>query len=77
MTISSQSATPQNPLFPDIEVPLIGEDGNIFIIISKISKALANNGVSSEDRSQFFNEVTEADSYTEALNKCCRWVVIS
>jgi len=77
MTISSQSATPQNPLFPNIKVPLIGKDGNIFLIISKISKALENNGVSSTDRSQFFSEVTGANSYTEALNKCCRWVVIS
>jgi len=77
MTISSQSATPQNPLFPNIKVPLIGEDGNIFVIMSKISKALKKNGVSSIDRSQFFNEVTGCNSYTEALNKCCRWVVIS
>jgi len=77
MKISSQSATPENPLFPNIKVHLIGQDGNIFLIISKISKALKNNGVSSTDRSQFFNEVTGCNSYTEALNKCCKWVAIS
>jgi len=77
MAINSQLATPQNPLFPKINVPLIGVDGNIFVIISKISKALEKNGVSSTDRSQFFSEVTGANSYTEALNKCCKWVAIS
>jgi len=56
---------------------MFGEDGNIFVIFSKISKALEKNGASSTDRSQFFNEVTGANSYTEALNKCCRWVVVS
>jgi len=77
MTISSKLATPQNPLFPSINVALINGDGNIFVIISKISKALEKNGVSGVERSQFFNEVTAANSYTEALNKCCRWVTVS
>jgi len=77
MTISSQLATPSSPIFSNIKVQLKGVDGNIFVIISIINKALKSNGVSSIDRTQFFNEVTGSNSYTEALNKCCRWVSVS
>jgi len=40
MTISSQLATPSSPIFSNIKVQLKGVDGNIFVIISIINKAL-------------------------------------
>lgn len=37
------------PKYPDIEVPLVGEDGNAFFIIGRVSKAMRRAGVPNEE----------------------------
>lgn len=77
MTIKSQSATVENPVFPNIKVKLLGHDGNIFAILATVTKELEKNGVSESDQSQFANEVMTSNCYMTALNVCFRWVIIT
>lgn len=49
-----------------ITVKLIGEDGNIFFIMGKVSKALKRNGQNSEAE-EMCNRITNSHSYNEAL----------
>lgn len=58
-----------------VKVRLIGEDGNAFIILSKVKKALRNNGASREDIESFMKEATSGD-YDNLLQTCMRWVEV-
>ena len=62
------------PKHPEVTVPLSGQDGNIFFIIGRTSKAMLRAGVSSEEREQFAAEAMSARSYDEALQVVMRWV---
>jgi len=42
--------------YPDIEVTLVGTDGNAFALIGEVQKALKKEGVSKEEISKFFDE---------------------
>ncbi|AER49400.1 hypothetical protein STINGER_86 [Mycobacterium phage Stinger] len=64
------------PKFPDVHVQLTGQDGNVFFIIGKVSKALRAAGHVAEV-TQFVNEVTDADSYDAALQVVMQWVEVS
>ena len=60
--------------YPNVSVPLSGQDGNIFFIIARISRAMKAADVPQEDVHKFQTEVQEATSYDEALRVCMRWV---
>lgn len=47
--------------FPHIEVQLSGEDGNAFLIVSRVRRALRQAGVSEIDVEAFFNEALSGD----------------
>lgn len=57
----------------DIDVKLIGTDGNGFSIIAKVTKALREAGVSKEERDQYFEEATSGD-YNKLLCVTQEWV---
>lgn len=65
------------PKFPDVHVRLSGHDGNVFLIIGRVRKALEQGGVSREQVDEFTQEVTSADSYGGALATVMRWVNVS
>ena len=77
MIANSRFATPQNPMYPDIEVKLIGGSRDMRSILPKISKAMKAGGVSESAVTQFIEEVFSSECYYSALNVCCRWVKIS
>ena len=60
--------------YPDICVALSGEDGNIFSIMGRVTKAMRRADVLEEDRNAFVEELTSAGSYDEALQVVMRWV---
>jgi len=70
----SKIATEQGPLFPHIEVSLIGESSDMRVIMTKVRKALKAAGVSEAKVTQFTEEIFACDSYHHALNICLRWV---
>jgi len=74
MKINSNLATFENPVFPEIQVELIGESSDMKSILPKIRNAMKASGVSEPDVDQFTQEVFSSNCYHSALNVCCRWV---
>ena len=64
-----------DPKFPDIEVRLIGRDGNAFGIIGAVSKALRRAGHDAEAK-QFVEEATSGD-YDNVLRTALNWVTVA
>jgi hypothetical protein len=60
----------------DIEVELVGHDGNAFGIIAKVTKALRRAGAPPEDVNAFTEEAMSGD-YDHLLRTACEWVDVS
>jgi hypothetical protein len=58
---------------PEVTVRLTGGDGNAFMIIGLVQRALRDAGVSEKEVSQFHAEVTSG-YYDHVLITCMRWV---
>lgn len=65
-----------NPKYPNIDVELVGHDGNAFAIMGKVSKALRRAGVSQEEIKQYTDEATSGD-YDNLLRVTMNWVNVS
>ena len=63
------------PLYPDIQVVLVGEDGNAFFIIGKVRQTLRQNGVDETEVEAFTEEATSGD-YDMVLRTVMRWVEV-
>lgn len=64
------------PKYPEIEVELIGGDGNAFMIIGKVRQALKRAGVPKEEVEEFSEEAMSGD-YDNVLRTCMKWVEVS
>lgn len=62
--------------YPEINVELVGFDGNAFVILGRVKQALEKGGISKEEIDEFTEEATQGD-YDELLQCCMRWVNIS
>lgn len=49
------------PKFPQVNVKLVGEDGNAFSILGRTSKAMRNAGCSQADVDAFLSEAKSGD----------------
>lgn len=65
--------TSPEPKYPDVEVQLTGEDGNVFFIIGRVCAALKRADVSEAEIEAYTNECTSGD-YDHALRTTMRWV---
>lgn len=63
------------PKYPDIEVQLSGEDGNVFPILARMQIALRAAGIRAEERAEFMQEATSGD-YDHVLQTCVAWVTV-
>lgn len=63
------------PKYPDVYVPMSGQDGNAFFIISRVMTALKRAGVSKEERDEFMSEAMSGD-YDHVLETVVAWVDI-
>jgi hypothetical protein len=61
---------------PEIEVELVGRDGNIFNVLGICQREMRRAGLSKDERSAFMDEATSAD-YNHALATCMRWFNVS
>ena len=59
--------------YPDVIVPLVGEDGNAFAILGRVDMALQRAGVDKDERREFYDEATEGD-YDHLLSTVMRWI---
>lgn len=57
----------------DVEVQLVGTDGNAFAILAKVRKALKDAGATSDDINDFTTEATDGD-YNHLLATAMKWV---
>jgi len=62
-----------NVKYPEIKVKMVGEDGNAFAILGRVTKALRNARVPLEERKKFQAEATKTD-YNNVLQTVMRWV---
>lgn len=61
--------------YPEIEVELVGKDGNAFSIMSAVVKSLRRNGISEEECSSYKLEAMNGD-YNHLLATTMNWVTV-
>lgn len=59
----------------DVEVELLGHDGNAFLILGKVKKALSRAGASKEECDAYMEEATKGD-YNHLLITTMEWVEV-
>lgn len=59
--------------YPDVNVALVGEDGNAFAILGRVTGALRRAGVDKDERDAFVAEATSGD-YDNLLRTVLGWV---
>ena len=57
----------------DVDVQLVGEDGNAFVIMGKVSRALKSAGATKEEVDQYMDESMSGD-YDNLLRVAMEWV---
>jgi hypothetical protein len=62
--------------YPDVQVDLVGEDGNAMAIMARVSSALRRAGVSKEERDAYYSESTSGD-YDNVLRVAMEWVEVN
>jgi hypothetical protein len=62
--------------YPDVDVQLSREDGNVFSIIGRVSEALRRAEVPPEEIKEFQNETMSGD-YDHAIQTCMKWVNVA
>lgn len=61
--------------YPEVNVSLVGEDGNAFSILGRVQKALRRAGVPKEELDAYFAEATSGD-YDHLLRVTMDWVEV-
>jgi hypothetical protein len=64
------------PKYPDVQVQLVGEDGNAFAIMGRVASALKDAGVSKEEIDEYYAESTSGD-YDNLLRTAVKWVAVA
>ena len=59
--------------YPDVNVSLIGEDGNAFSILGRVQRAMRRKDVSEAEIRAYVNEATAGD-YDNLLAVTCKYV---
>ncbi len=59
--------------YPEIDVGLIGQDGNAFAILDRVAAALRRGGVEKSEIEEFHKVATSGD-YDNLLRTCMDWV---
>ena len=62
--------------YPEIEVKLVGENGNAFAILGNVQEALRRGGVPQAEIDEFIEEAQSGD-YDNLLRTCMKWVDVS
>lgn len=60
--------------FPEVTVQLVGEDGNAFAILGRVTRALKRAG--HRDEVDAFMDEATAGNYDQLLQTVMRWVTV-
>ena len=63
------------PKYPHIEVELVGQDGNAFMILGRVAAAMRKHGLD-KDEITAYNEEATAGDYDDLLRTTAQWVTI-
>jgi hypothetical protein len=69
------SKNTKKPKYPQIRVRLVGEDGNAYSILGRITRAMRHHSVPQEEIAAFRAEATSGD-YSHLLATCAKWVEV-
>ena len=61
--------------YPEVEVKLVGEDGNAFAIMGRVMKALKDAGIPKDEIDKYYAESTSGD-YDNLLRTAVAWVSV-
>lgn len=64
-----------NVKYPEVQVRLVGEDGNAFAILGRVTEALEVAGHDKSVSDAFTEEATQG-SYGQLLNTVSKWVTV-
>jgi hypothetical protein len=64
------------PKYPEIEVALVGEDGNAVAIMGRVSNALKKAGVSQDEINAYLDE-SMSGNYDNLLATAVKWVSVA
>ncbi len=64
------------PKYPDVEVELRGQDGNAFMILGLVQKAMRRAKLPTAEIEKWREEAT-AGNYDHLLQTCMKWVTVS
>lgn len=71
-----EDSVPTEPRYPDIHVQLTGEDGNAFMVLGLVRRALRRAQVPAGEIEAFTEEAKSGD-YDRLLQTAMRWVDVS
>lgn len=63
------------PRFPEVKVELVGQDGNAFLILGRVMKALKRGGATPEEVREYLDEAKSGD-YNHLLATTMDWVEV-
>lgn len=63
------------PKYPDVNVTLVGEDGNAFSIITRVRRAMRRADIPQEEIDRYVEEATSGD-YDHLLQTTMKWVSV-
>ncbi len=63
------------PKYLDITVRLLGEDGNAFAIMGRVTRAMRRAGLAASEIDAFRKEAMSGD-YDRVLQTCMKWVKV-
>jgi len=63
------------PKFPQINVQMVGQDGNAFSILGRVQSAMRKGGIDQAERDAFREEATAGD-YNHLLATVMKWVSV-
>lgn len=64
-----------NTKYPEINVPLVGEDGNAFSILGRVKRIMRRAGIEDSEWKAFQKEATSGD-YDNLLATVMRWFAV-
>jgi hypothetical protein len=66
-----------DPRYPDITVPMSGEDGHTGAIMGRVTAALRRGGVPASEIDEFRAAVFDCESYDAVLQLVMKWVEVT
>ena len=60
------------PIHPEINIPMVGEDGNAFSILGRVKRIMRRAGLEDTEWEAFHEEATSGD-YCNLLKTVVRW----